>query len=231
MRESHKNLKIAIDGYSSCGKSSFAKLIASELEYLFIDSGAMYRAVTLYFLRNEIIDKGDIDFSRVDDALNTIDIDFHPGKDRHNRTYLNGEDVEEHIRSMQVSEMVSQVSRIASVREKMVALQRKMSEGKGVVMDGRDIGTVVFPNADIKVFMTADTHVRAERRYLELQEKGIEGSIREIEQNIIDRDLMDESRTESPLRKAHDAWILDNSEMSLDEQMAWFRKILKKKLK
>ncbi len=123
-----------------------------------------------------------------------IKIEFPIGQDGQSRTFLNGEDVEEQIRSMQVSEMVSQVSKIVAVRRKMVALQRKMSEGKGVVMDGRDIGTVVFPDAEIKVFMTADTHVRAERRYIELQERGIEGSIREIEQNIIDRDLMDESR-------------------------------------
>ena len=230
MSKSHKNFKIAIDGYSSCGKSSFAKLIASEYGYLFIDSGAMYRAATLYFLRKGIIDEGNFDIAQVDDSLKNIEIDFRIGTDGENQTFLNGEDVEDQIRSMQVSQMVSQVSKISSVRKKMVALQRKMSEGKGVVMDGRDIGTVVFPNADIKIFMTADTHVRAERRYLELQERGLEGSIREIEQNIIDRDLMDESRTESPLRKAHDAWILDNSEMSLDHQMSWFRKILKTRI-
>ncbi len=230
MSSTTKQLIIAIDGYSSCGKSSFAKLIARELGYLFLDSGAMYRAVTLYFLKNGIIKEGLINHSMVDESLEKIFIDFRPvGNGNH--LFLNDQDVEEEIRSMEVSDMVSPVSSIAAIRRKMVALQRKMSEGKGVVMDGRDIGTVVFPDADIKIFMTADTHVRAERRYLELKGKGTGRSFRDIEQNIIDRDLMDESRTASPLRKAQDAWILDNSEMNLDQQMNWFRKILKTKIK
>ena len=231
MKNNSELLTIAIDGYSSCGKSSFAKRIAAELDYLYIDSGAMYRAFTLYCIQHGIIVDGDINVKRIPRALGEITIEFRNGKGRDSRTYLNGMDVEQEIRSLDVSEMVSPVSRISEVREKMVSLQREFSRNTGVVMDGRDIGTVVFPEADIKIFMTADLHIRAERRFLELKEKGIEGSLREIEKNLHDRDYMDENRKESPLRKAADAWILDNSNMDMEEQMEWFRKILRRKIK
>jgi cytidylate kinase len=230
MNKKSEHLKIAIDGYSSCGKSSFAKKIASELGYLYIDSGAMYRAFTLYCLRESIIIDEEIDEERLSQVLPVVNINFRDVENGGRHTFLNGEDVEQEIRSMEVSGLVSPVSRIPSIRAKMVDMQRKFSLDRGVVMDGRDIGTVVFPDAAIKIFMTADPGVRAERRYLELQEKGIDVPIYEIEKNLRERDFMDENRKVSPLRKAPDAWVLDNSEMSIDDQMVWFRNILKEQL-
>lgn len=223
-------LIIAIDGYSSCGKSTFAKAIAKKLGYTYIDTGAMYRAITLLALQNNILSEEKIDQNRLKDLIQNVNICFKTSADTGNAdTYLNGMNVEEEIRSMYVSKYVSQVSRLKFVREKMVHIQRKMGEERGVVVDGRDIGTVVFPYADIKIFMTAKADIRARRRYDELKAKGIEVSIEEIKDNIIKRDIQDTSRAESPLIKAKDAIELDNSYMTTDEQMEWFLNLLNSK--
>ncbi len=221
-------LTIAVDGYSSCGKSTFAKRIAEELGYIYIDSGAMYRAVTLYCLEQGLIRNGKVDETGLVSVLGKVDIDFTA--DNTQGRYLvrlNGRIVEEEIRSMKVSDLVSPVSKIGEVRAKLVGLQRSIQGENGVVMDGRDIGTVVFPDADIKIFMTADPHIRAERRYLELKEKGVPASLEKVEQNIRERDDIDENRLISPLKKAADALVLDNSHMNVEEQMEWFRNLLK----
>ncbi len=222
-------LIIAIDGHSSCGKSSFAKAIAKELGYLYIDSGAMYRAVTLYAIRNGLIHDGKMDASKMEQYLSSIEIDFkfNPEASIY-ETFLNGENIEAFIRTMEVSQNVSEVSTIKAVRAHLVARQRKIGEKKGIVMDGRDIGTVVFPNADIKIFMTASLEVRAERRFNELQEKRIPGTLEEVKENLAQRDYVDQNRAESPLRKADDAIVLDNSNMTPVQQMEWFKKIVEK---
>lgn len=213
---------IAIDGFSSCGKSTFAKMIAARLGYIFIDTGAMYRAVTLYALENGAIVNGIVDEQRIRTLLDRIVINFRFNPQRGaSDIYVDGEWVEGKIRTIEVSNFVSAVSQIPEVRTKLVAMQQKMGREKGVVMDGRDIGTVVFPDAELKLFMTADPRIRALRRYEELREKGDSVSLEEIEQNIIDRDRADQSRAISPLRKAEDAVVLDNSYMSLEEQMEW----------
>ncbi len=226
MPDSEK-LIIAIDGYSSCGKSTFAKLIAEKLEYLYIDTGSMYRAVTLFALRNNLISEKNFNQEKLIALLNKINIrilkNVTSGK---NDIFLNEENVETKIRGMEVSKYVSQVSQVKFVRKKMVDLQRKAAKDKGVVMDGRDIGTVVFPNADIKIFMTADLDVRAQRRYDELIAKGDNVSLNDIKENLLQRDKQDTTRKESPLVKASDAFVLDNSFMTLEEQMEWFMKLL-----
>ncbi|HYW97031.1 MAG TPA: (d)CMP kinase [Bacteroidales bacterium] len=230
MQKNTKNgLTIAVDGYSSCGKSTFARRIADELGYIYIDSGAMYRAVTLFGIEKGYVDDGRVDEAGLKKSLDNLDIGFV--KDESTGRYLismNGREVENEIRSMAVSENVSPVSRIGEIRERMVKLQRSVGGKNGVVMDGRDIGTVVFPGADIKIFMTADPHIRAERRFAELQAKGIPASLEKVEHNIRERDHIDETRAVSPLKKADDADILDNSYMSVEEQMQWFRDLLKK---
>jgi cytidylate kinase len=211
----NKNIVIAIDGYSSCGKSTLAKALAKKLNFIYIDSGAMYRAVTLYFLRNDI-DLQDADL--VKEALNNIHIDFHT---LNNQTsiMLNGEDVSKEIRQMHVAEKVSTVSAIKEVRIEMVKQQQRMGKSGSIVMDGRDIGTVVFPDADLKLFMTADPQIRAERRYSELISKGEEVKIEEIFENLAKRDYQDTTRKESPLLQAQDAVVLDNSTISEAEQL------------
>jgi CMP/dCMP kinase len=224
-----KLLIIALDGHSSCGKSSFAKMIANELKYLYIDSGAMYRAVTLFAMQKNLMNDHQVDGQKLEQYLPGLEIDFrmNPSSSKY-ETYLNNENVEEQIRSMSVSENVSEVSKIKAVRTRLVALQQKMGENKGIVMDGRDIGTVVFPKADIKIFMTASLEVRAQRRYKELKDKGIAVSLEEVSQNLAQRDYIDQNREESPLKKADDALILDNSNMTPPQQMKWFEKILEK---
>jgi cytidylate kinase len=218
---------IAVDGYSSCGKSTFAKAIAKELDYIYVDSGAMYRAVALYCLRKGIIINNDFDLRQIIKALNLIDIDFEFNRQtKEYETFLNNENVEEDIRSVEVSEVVSLISKIKRVREKILKLQQKIGKTKGIVMDGRDIGTVVFPEAELKIFMTADVDIRAKRRYDELIEKGLKVSFEEIKKNIEERDHQDVNRKESPLVKANDALELDNSNMTVEEQMDWFRKII-----
>lgn len=217
-----KRLTIAIDGFSSSGKSTFAKKIAARLGYVFIDSGAMYRAVTLYAIEHGIISSGILDEDALVRSLDDIRIDFRFNPERGaSDIYLNGDRVDGKIRTIEVSNFVSQVSMIGAVRAKLVAIQREMGREGGVVMDGRDIGTVVFPNADLKIFLTADPAVRARRRYDELKAAGQEVSLGEIESNIRQRDHQDQTRKISPLRQAPDAVVLDNSHMTLDEQMAW----------
>lgn len=226
-----KRLIIAIDGYSSCGKSTFAKAIAKELNYIFIDSGAMYRAVTLFCMRRNFISKGRIYTESILTELKDINIDFLYNSDiKEYETFLNSENVEKDIRSMDVAVYVSQISQIAEVRTRMVELQRKIGMYKGIVMDGRDIGTVVFPDADIKIFMTASVEIRAKRRFNEVKAKGIQIPFDEIKRNIIARDIADENRDISPLRRADDAMVLDNSRMTVEEQMAWVKQIIEKKL-
>ncbi len=214
---------IAIDGHSSCGKSTFAKRIAARLGYIFIDTGAMYRAVTLYAQEHGAIRSGMIDEEAVVRLLDEIVITFRFNPERGaSDIYVNGDLVEGKIRTIDVSNCVSGVSAIPAVRRKLVAMQQEMGRQRGVVMDGRDIGTVVFPDAELKIFMTADPSVRARRRYDELRAKGDEVSLEEIERNVRERDKADSSRTVSPLRQAEDAVVLDNSRMTVDEQMAWF---------
>ena len=218
-----KKIIIAIDGHSSCGKSTFAKAIAARLGYIFIDTGAMYRAVTLYALENGAIPSGVVDEERVVKMLRDIEIDFRFNAERGaSDIYVNGDLVESKIRTIEVSNCVSAVSSIAEVRAKLVAMQQEMGRRRGVVMDGRDIGTVVFPDAELKIYMTADAMVRAERRYKELTAKGDKVTLEEIYENVVSRDKADMSRAISPLRKADDAIVLDNSNMSVEEQMAWF---------
>lgn len=213
-----KKIIIAIDGYSSGGKSTFAKAVAAKLGYIFIDTGAMYRAVTLYAIRQGIAD----DPAAITAALPGIRIDFRfNSQTGRSDVYLNGENVETEIRRIDVSNRVSSVSSIPEVRAKLVAMQQEMGRAKGVVMDGRDIGTVVFPDAELKIFMTADPRVRAERRYKELTAKGETVSMEEIERNIRERDRQDETREVSPLRRAADAVLLDNSRMTVEQQMEW----------
>ncbi len=224
------SLVIAIDGHSSTGKSSFARAIASELGYVYIDSGAMYRAITLFALREKIIIGELVDVKRLEEVIDLVLISFVKNeKSGKIEMHLNLENVEEEIRGIKVSEKVSIISKIGFVRKKMVAVQRKLGENKSVVMDGRDIGTVVFPNADIKIFMSADPLIRAERRFKELQNMGIKTSLQEVEHNILERDFIDQNREESPLRKAEDALVLDNSYMTPEEQMKWFKKLISEK--
>lgn len=218
-----KKIIIAIDGHSSCGKSTFAKAIAARLGYIFIDTGAMYRAVTLYALENGAIEMGILDEQRIVAMLPEIDVNFRFNPQRGaSDIYVNGDLVEGKIRTIEVSNYVSQVSSVGAVREKLVALQQQMGLKRGVVMDGRDIGTVVFPDAELKIYMTADPMVRAERRYKELTAKGDNVTLEEIYENVVSRDKADMSRAISPLRKADDAIVLDNSHMSVEEQMEWF---------
>jgi cytidylate kinase len=219
---------IAIDGHSSTGKSSFAKAIAAKIGYVDVDSGAMYRTVTLYGLQRGLIsDDGKINTKELIAALPDIQIEFH-NIDGQNITFLQHVNVEHDIRSIEVSQQVSAVSAIVGVRAHLVHLQQLMGKDKGIVMDGRDIGTVVFPHAELKIFMTADTHVRAERRYKELVEKGGQVSLPEILQHIIRRDYIDEHRAITPLRKADDALLLDNSHLTPADQMKWFEEIWEK---
>ena len=219
----NKKIIIAIDGHSSCGKSTFAKAIAARLGYIFIDTGAMYRAVTLYALENGAIANGIVDEERVEAMLGDVNIDFRFNPQRGaSDIYVNGDLVEGKIRTIEVSNAVSAISSIGAVRHKLVAMQQQMGRSGGVVMDGRDIGTVVFPDAELKIYMTADAMVRAERRYRELTAKGDSVTLEEIYDNVVSRDKADMSRAISPLRKADDAIVLDNSHMSVEEQMVWF---------
>ncbi len=231
MEQANKQIIIALDGYSSCGKSTFAKAIAAKLGYIFIDTGAMYRAVTLAAVRSEAFEGGKVNVSQIEALLPTLDIRFEYNPQRGaSDIYLGAERVEDEIRTMAVSSRVSTVSSIAAVREKLVALQQKMGQEGGIVMDGRDIGTVVFPSAEIKLFMTAEPKVRAQRRYAELQAKGESVTLESIETNICERDRADEERAISPLRKADDAVILDNTHMSVEEQMEWFLRLYEERI-
>jgi cytidylate kinase len=222
---------IAIDGHSSCGKSTIAKAVAVRFGYIFIDSGAMYRAVSLYALRHNLIIDGEVKSEELINALPEIKIDFryNPAQQRSD-TFLNGENVEEEIRQLTVSQNVSPVATIAEVRKAMVRLQQEMGRNKGIVMDGRDIGTVVFPGAEFKLFVTASTEIRAKRRFDELKAKGENISFDEILQNVMERDRIDSTRAASPLRKADDALVLDNSSMTREEQLEWVIRKVEEKL-
>ncbi|MEE0976049.1 MAG: (d)CMP kinase [Muribaculaceae bacterium] len=212
---------IAIDGYSSSGKSSMAKVLARRIGYRYIDSGAMYRAVTLYAMRNGmILADGKVDEPALIAALPQINIDFNV-ENYNQRTLLNGEDVEDEIRQLGVSSNVSPVAAIPAVRHALVAMQQKMGESKEIVMDGRDIGTTVFPDAEMKVFVNASAETRARRRFIELTEKGVETTYEAVLENVVGRDYIDENRAESPLRRADDAVDLDNSSMTIEEQNEW----------
>ena len=214
-------ITIAIDGYSSSGKSSMAKSLAKKIGYRYIDSGAMYRAVTLYAMRNNMISPDHIvDCKNLVASLPQIKIDFKVCEEGQH-TMLNGEDIESLIRQLDVSNNVSQVAVIPEIRHALVAMQQAFGVEKGIVMDGRDIGTTVFPNAELKIFVNASAETRAMRRHKELTEKGQESTYEEVLANVVTRDHIDETRKESPLRKANDAILLDNSNMSIAEQDAW----------
>lgn len=223
-----KKIIVAIDGYSSCGKSSYAKLIARELDYLYLDSGAMYRAVALYGLRKGLIQDSMIYEEKLINEMKNIQISFKI-EGGENTTFLNNENIERQIRDAEVSSVVSPVSKIAAIRKHLVTLQQEMGKNKGIVMDGRDIGTVVFPAAEIKIFMRADPEIRAKRRYDELVEKGMKANLDDVLKNIVDRDYQDSNRSISPLCQAEDALVLDNSNMTFADQMDWFKSILKEK--
>lgn len=220
-------ITIAIDGYSSCGKSTLAKALAATLGYAYVDSGAMYRSVTLYALRQGIIkDHGFIEdqIVRILPEIN-LSFKFNPAT-RSSETFLNGENVEKELRHMVVSENVSKVSAIHEVRVKMIAIQRELGKNKGIVMDGRDIGTNVFPDAELKLFMTADPDIRTQRRYDELLSKGQHPTFLDVKKNLLDRDYEDTHRRENPLTQAEDAIVLDNSELTREQQLEYVLKLI-----
>lgn len=218
-----KKITIAIDGFSSCGKSTMAKDLARELGYVYVDTGAMYRCVTLYALRHGLFrTDGTINLPQLEAEIPNINISFKLNKETGRPdTYLNNENVESEIRTMEVSSRVSPIAAVPFVRAALVAQQQKMGEDKGIVMDGRDVGTVVFPNAELKIFVTASAEVRAQRRYDELKAKGMEADFEEILENVKQRDYIDSHREVSPMRKADDAIELDNSHISIAEQKQW----------
>ncbi len=218
-----RQITIAIDGYSSCGKSTMAKDLAREIGYIYVDTGAMYRSVTLFAMRNNLFNEdGSIKTDELKSRMNEINISFKLNSETGRPdTYLNGELVEKEIRSMDVSERVSKIAALPFVREALVAQQQAMGKEKGIIMDGRDIGTVVFPDAELKIFVTASAEVRAQRRYDELKAKGMPADFDDILKNVKERDYIDSHRETSPLRKADDALELDNSNMTIEEQKAW----------
>ena len=226
-----KKITIAIDGHSSCGKSTMAKDLARELGYTYIDTGAMYRAVTLFAMRKGLFaEDGTIDTETLQGLMGEVSI-AQKNIEGKTITFLNGEDVEKEIRSLEVSSHVSPIAALPFVREKMVEQQREMGHEGGIVMDGRDIGTVVFPNAELKIFVTASAEVRAQRRYKELIEKGMPASYEDILRNVTERDYMDSHRAVSPLRPADDAVILDNSNLTIAEQKQWLLDLVEKNTK
>ena len=227
-----KKITIAIDGFSSCGKSTMAKDLAKKLGYVYVDTGAMYRAVTLYAMRNGLFNAdGSVKTAALERQMNKINITFKLNKTAERPdTYLNNELVENDIRTLEVSNHVSQIAAVPFVREAMVTQQQRMGKDKGVVMDGRDIGTTVFPEAELKVFVTASAEVRAQRRYDELKEKGMPADFNDILKNVQERDYIDSHREVSPLRKAPDAIELDNSHMTITEQSAWLMELVKQKI-
>ena len=229
-----KKITKAIDGFSSCGKSTMAKDLAKEIGYIYIDSGAMYRAATLYCIENNLfLEDGNVNTKELEKQIDNIHISFQLNTQTNRPdTYLNGINVEDKIRTMEVSSKVSPVSAVGFVREAMVAAQQKMGEAKGIVMDGRDIGTTVFPNAELKIFVTASAQIRAQRRFDELKEKGQQADFNEILENVESRDYIDQHREVSPLKQADDAILLDNSHMSIAEQKQWlmdkFQEVIQK---
>ena len=227
-----KKIIIAIDGFSSTGKSTIAKAIAKELDYIYVDTGAMYRAVTLYAMQKNYINSETFEVEKLIEDLNNIDLEFIFNSDLgFAEMFLNQQNVEKQIRSIEVSKLVSPVSAIAEVRRKLVASQQEMGKSRGIVMDGRDIGTVVFPDAELKLFMTASDDKRATRRYKELLDRGDKVSFREVLLNVQERDRIDSSRLDSPLAKADDAIELDNSDMGLEEQFDRIMSLVKERIK
>lgn len=226
-----RKITIAIDGYSSCGKSTMAKDLAREIGYIYVDTGAMYRSVTLFAMRNSLFDEdGSIKTDELKSRMNEINISFKLNSETGRPdTYLNGELVEKEIRTMEVSANVSKIAALPFVREALVAQQQAMGKEKGIIMDGRDIGTVVFPDAELKIFVTASAEVRAQRRYDELKAKGMPADFDDILKNVKERDYIDSHRETSPLRMADDALELDNSHMTIEEQKAWLMAHYKEK--
>lgn len=218
-----KKITIAIDGFSSCGKSTMAKDLAREVGYIYVDTGAMYRAVTLFAMRNDVFDaEGNIDETRLKALLPDVKLTFQLNSEtKLPEVCLNGENVERYIRTLEVSQHVSPIAALPFVREKLVEQQQAMGNEKGIVMDGRDIGTVVFPNAELKIFVTASAEIRAQRRFKELETKGMPADFDEILQNVEQRDYIDTHRETSPLRQADDALVLDNSHLTIAEQKVW----------
>ncbi|WP_278797084.1 (d)CMP kinase [Leyella stercorea] len=218
-----KKIIVAIDGFSSCGKSTMAKDLAREVGYIYVDTGAMYRAVTLFAMRNDVFDaEGNIDETRLKALLPDVKLTFQLNNEtKLPEVCLNGENVERYIRTLEVSQHVSPIAALPFVREKLVEQQQAMGNEKGIVMDGRDIGTVVFPNAELKIFVTASAEIRAQRRFKELEAKGMPADFDEILQNVEQRDYIDTHRETSPLRQADDALVLDNSHLTIAEQKVW----------
>jgi cytidylate kinase len=216
----NEKIIIAIDGHSSCGKSTLAKELAKELNYIFIDSGAMYRAVSYYAIKNKIISEGEINITKLINSLPKIELEFKLNRiTKSPEIFLNGSNIEDEIRKPNVAEIVSNIAAIKEVREKLVAEQRKMGRNGGIIMDGRDIGSVVFPNAELKFFITADIETRTNRRFEELKQKGIEMSKSEVEKNLKMRDEIDSTRIESPLIQTKDAIVINNTNLSKEEQL------------
>lgn len=225
-----KRITIAVDGFSACGKSSFAKRIAKELGYLYIDTGAMYRAVTLAMMRRGFSQPEELSEKNLQRLLSGLEVGFRMMPGGQAEVSLDGESVEGEIRSEGVSALVSRVAALPAVRNKLVEMQRRIGRDGGIVMDGRDIGQIVFPNAELKIFMTADIDVRAQRRYAQLKAKGQEVSIDRVKENLASRDAIDQSRACNPMRRASDAVLLDNTHMTPSEQLAWIRPLLQERI-
>ncbi|GAB1417076.1 (d)CMP kinase [Paludibacter sp.] len=221
---------VAIDGFSSCGKSTMAKQLAREVGYIYVDTGAMYRAVSLFCYRNGWMTDDQMDVEKIEKNMSNIHLEFKINLKGTAEMYLNGENVESEIRSLEISNGASRVSTLGAVRRELVRQQQQMGEQKGIVMDGRDIGTIVFPNAELKIFLTATPEIRAQRRMDELLAKGESVVYEEVLANVKERDYRDQNRTESPLRKADDAVVIDNSELSLKEQQILLRKLFDKRI-
>ncbi|MBI1835825.1 MAG: (d)CMP kinase [Flavobacteriia bacterium] len=227
-----KKITIAIDGFSSCGKSTLAKALAKQLDYIFIDTGAMYRGIALFCIQNSLVENNEILKEKLLNCLNQIELHFELSKETsYPELYLNKLNVDSQIRSLEVSSLVSKVASIMEVRKKMVKAQRKMGEKGGIVMDGRDIGSVVFPNAELKLFITAAPEIRTQRRYLELKKVNPTVSIEEIDRNLKERDFLDSTRKESPLIQCDDAIVIDNSNLNPKEQLDFVLKLVNEKIK
>ena len=225
-----KKITIAVDGFSSCGKSTLARTLAKELNYTFIDSGAMYRGIALFCLKNQLIEDGEPNEEAINASLDSIHLSFKINDYGDQILYLNDEDVEQEIRQPQIASIVSKIATLPMVREKLVNEQREMGKLGGIVMDGRDIGSVVFPNAELKLFITADPDVRTKRRYLELSEKGIQTSLEEVRKNLLERDHIDSTRAISPLIQTKDAIVIDNSNMTRQEQLERAMQLAKERI-
>lgn len=224
-----KKIIVAIDGFSSCGKSTMAKELAKETGYIYVDTGAMYRAVSLYAIRKGWITKTDMDTKSIEANISGISLQFRNNNEGKAEMYLNGENVENQIRSLEVANGASKVSTLGAVRKELVRQQQLMGEQKGIVMDGRDIGTVVFPNAELKIFLTASPEIRAQRRLREMQAKGETVNLDEVLKNVKERDERDQNRKESPLKKADDAIVIDNSELTPAKQQEILRTLFQEK--